>query len=257
MNTNKFNINKMRIASPCPAGWESMTGDKQKRFCSLCNLSVYNISEMTTAEVRALVSKSDGRICARIYKRADGTVLTRDCPVGVRTYRKRVSNFAGAIFTAIIGLCSVVFGQTDSQKVEKAIPTKDTKAVSPDSQKQLSGLKGSLTDLSGAVISGATIILQNEDKKITTSSADKGDFNFVSVSSGIYSLEIISNGFKRHIIQAIKLEDNKISVIKVELEPAGEVLIGVIAIPEDYPITTEAGSVKTTITKKVLNKLPF
>jgi hypothetical protein len=59
------------------------------RFCGQCDKSVYNLSAMTRAEAEALVASKDGRVCVRLYQRQDGTVLTQDCPVGVRRLRIR------------------------------------------------------------------------------------------------------------------------------------------------------------------------
>src|ERR1700739_78711 len=47
-------VNDLRIASPCTAEWDAMTGDNRVRHCALCHLNVYNISEMTTREIRNL-----------------------------------------------------------------------------------------------------------------------------------------------------------------------------------------------------------
>lgn len=82
-------FDNIRIASPCNADWEKMKGDDKTRFCQQCQLSVYNISAMTAAESEILLLNRDGskRVCVRIYRRADGTVLTQDCPVGLRKIR--------------------------------------------------------------------------------------------------------------------------------------------------------------------------
>jgi hypothetical protein len=69
-------LDHLHIASPCPAGWEQMTGDDRVRFCQLCNLNVYNISRMSRKEAEALIANAERRICARLYRRADGTVIT-------------------------------------------------------------------------------------------------------------------------------------------------------------------------------------
>src|SRR5688572_18299741 len=83
-------LDSIQIASPCTASWEAMTGDDRSRFCSECRLSVYNIAAMTREEAEALIVEKEGRLCARIYRRADGTVLTRDCPVGLRAVRAKM-----------------------------------------------------------------------------------------------------------------------------------------------------------------------
>src|SRR5262245_30602687 len=37
---------RLRIASPCSADWDEMTGDDRVRFCGRCRKNVYNLSEM-------------------------------------------------------------------------------------------------------------------------------------------------------------------------------------------------------------------
>src|SRR5689334_4619149 len=80
-------LENVRIATPCSADWSQMAGDDRVRFCGGCEKNVYNLSAMTRAEAEALVREREGRLCVRMYQRADGTVLTQDCPVGVRRTR--------------------------------------------------------------------------------------------------------------------------------------------------------------------------
>jgi hypothetical protein len=82
-------LEEVHIAAPCPARWEDMVGDERVRFCRSCEKDVFNLSAMPRAEAEALLVANDGRMCVRLYKRADGTVLTADCPVGVRRRRRR------------------------------------------------------------------------------------------------------------------------------------------------------------------------
>lgn len=83
-------LSKVYIAAPCPVSWDSMTGDQQVRFCDLCKLNVYNFSKLTTRQAEDLVLKTGGRLCGRIYRRADGTILTDNCPVGLRGLRDKL-----------------------------------------------------------------------------------------------------------------------------------------------------------------------
>lgn len=95
-------LQSVRIASPCPARWEDMVGDDKIRHCELCNLNVHNLSNMDEDEVRALLSRVGGeRVCAGMWKRADGTIITRNCPVGLAKARARVAKAAGRIAAAI------------------------------------------------------------------------------------------------------------------------------------------------------------
>jgi cytochrome c-type biogenesis protein CcmE len=81
-------LDRLQVASPCHVSWGAMQGDARVRFCGVCGKNVFNLSAMSRAEAEALLRREAG-ICARMYRRTDGTVLTADCPVGVRKRRVR------------------------------------------------------------------------------------------------------------------------------------------------------------------------
>lgn len=82
-------LEDLRIASPCAADWDAMKGDDRVRFCGECQKNVYNLSAMSREEAQQLVAGREGPMCVRLAKRVDGTVVTDDCPVGVRRRRRR------------------------------------------------------------------------------------------------------------------------------------------------------------------------
>lgn len=92
-------LDTVRVASPCSARWEDMTGDERTRHCGMCKLSVHNISDMSREEAEdfLLNSVGTGRVCARFYRRDDGTILTKDCPVGLAAARATLSRMVRAI----------------------------------------------------------------------------------------------------------------------------------------------------------------
>jgi len=94
-------LDNVRIASPCPANWDSMCGNERIRFCGECQLNVYNISEMSKAEAEQLIGQAEGRLCVRYYRRKDGSIITQNCPVGLRALKRRVSRIAAAISSLI------------------------------------------------------------------------------------------------------------------------------------------------------------
>src|SRR5215467_15227721 len=95
-------LNSIQVAAPCPMSWEKMTGDDRVRHCQECKLNVYNLSDMTRREAENLIANREGRLCVRFYRRADGTILTRDCPRGLQALTARVSRIAGAVVSAIM-----------------------------------------------------------------------------------------------------------------------------------------------------------
>lgn len=100
-------LSRVRIASPCTADWNKMTGDDRVRHCAQCDLDVFNLAELTTAEVEALIVAHTGRrLCGRIYQRADGTMLTQDCPVGLERIRRGLIRVVAGVAAALV----MVFG---------------------------------------------------------------------------------------------------------------------------------------------------
>jgi hypothetical protein len=80
-----IDLDRVSIASPCSADWNQMVGDDKRRYCGQCQLHVHDLGAMTTAEAEALLQNvGKGRTCVRFFRRADGKVLTKDCPVGLR-----------------------------------------------------------------------------------------------------------------------------------------------------------------------------
>ncbi|NUO48479.1 MAG: hypothetical protein HOV80_06450 [Polyangiaceae bacterium] len=92
-------LDGLRIASPCNASWDEMVGDERVRFCGSCTKNVYNVAGMTRDEANVLFRENEGgRVCLRIFKRADGTVITADCPEGVKKKRiRRLAMVAGGL----------------------------------------------------------------------------------------------------------------------------------------------------------------
>jgi hypothetical protein len=80
-----------------------MVGDERVRYCGSCNLHVYNLSGMTRHEAESLVTNAEGRLCVRFYRRPDGTILTRNCPVGLSAVRRRAARAAGSVLSAALG----------------------------------------------------------------------------------------------------------------------------------------------------------
>lgn len=247
-------LDRIRIASPCPITWEQMSGDDSVRSCNRCQLNVYNLSSLSRAEAEALLASTEGRLCARVYRRSDGTVLTKDCPVGLQALRRRMARTAAAVFALIPTLSAVVSGQTvKSRKDSCTTQTRITRRNIVSSSGETL-LTGTVVDPIGAIVAGATVTLQNVRTKETqkTISTDEGRFQFVRMAPSEYSIQIESPGFGEYRIEALQITNNEIINLEVTLSLNLEVLIGVVAgeSPNDDPPGT------TTITQKLLRSLP-
>src|SRR5687768_10787830 len=87
---------RVKIAKPCKADWDAMTGDERVRFCGSCRKDVYDLSVMTAAAAEALIKEKEGDLCVQLYRRSDGTILTSDCDVGIRRNQLRVASWVTA-----------------------------------------------------------------------------------------------------------------------------------------------------------------
>ncbi|HEX7842714.1 MAG TPA: hypothetical protein VF469_34815 [Kofleriaceae bacterium] len=93
----------IRVASPCTADWNRMTGDDRVRRCGECQKDVYNLSGMTRDEAEALLIERNGDVCVRYFQRRDDPILLADCAVGARRRTRRRWIAAGAVALAAAG----------------------------------------------------------------------------------------------------------------------------------------------------------
>jgi hypothetical protein len=98
-------LDRAKIASPCDAAWSNMAGDDKTRRCRRCSQSVHNAEAMTREELEKLAQDA----CVRLFRRADGTVLTRDCPESARRRWRRM------------GLALLVTGATTAALAAQAL----------------------------------------------------------------------------------------------------------------------------------------
>jgi hypothetical protein len=155
-------LDQIKIASPCSADWDRMDGNDRVRFCSECQKSVFNLSAMTRREAEALLSETNGNLCTRLYRRADGTVLTEDCPVGVRVKIHRVRRRVGWAIAGALGFATA-WGQGK-------VPV-------------LSGIVDDPT-LTGIANSKVTAINLKSGEKITVVTDQAGEFRFDNIAPG-------------------------------------------------------------------------
>jgi hypothetical protein len=139
----RFNnpLNNVRVAAPCNADWEQMLGTERARFCGQCNLNVYNLSSMTRSEAEHLIASNEGRLCVRFYRRADGSILTKNCPVGLRAIQRQVSRFTKAIASAVLSFITglAVFEGLSSISVSDRFPRREMGVMVADPPLPLAG----------------------------------------------------------------------------------------------------------------------
>jgi hypothetical protein len=112
-----LSLDVIDIPRPCPADWTAMHGNDQVRFCDHCKLNVYNLSEMTRPQAERLLIEKEGHACVRLYRRMDGTVITRDCEGAWKLAMKKLSRFAALSCAAVLSGIFAPFGLNDQTAV--------------------------------------------------------------------------------------------------------------------------------------------
>ena len=93
-----------------------MRGNNRMRYCSMCNLKVYNFRYFKEAEIRETLQRNTGRICGRIYRRLDGTIMTNDCQ------QQHVNRRACRVVTVILSLWIIIFFALLTPRSEGLLP---------------------------------------------------------------------------------------------------------------------------------------
>jgi hypothetical protein len=191
-------LDEIRIATPCTASWDEMTGNDTVRFCGECKLNVYNLSNMTAASAALLVDQTEGRLCVRLYKRKDGTVLTEDCPVGVRARLHRMGRAAGMALTALLGLFTGgparAAGDGGQEQRDRGIKMGKIAMPARQGVEVLVTVRGGEHDLS---VAGARVVLENlgTGAKFEAEEGEDAQYRFQRVEPGVYTLTIAAPGY--------------------------------------------------------------
>jgi hypothetical protein len=247
-------LGSIRIATPCQASWEGMAGDERVRHCTLCSLNVYNFAEMTRDEVRDLLVRTEGRVCAQLYRRADGTLLTRDCRTALRALRRRASRVAAALIASLLTLPAWAFGGTVCGKPRlKTRGSKVKIAIERVTTAQPAVFTGVVRE-SGVPLPGVTITIRDEitNRESVQVTDANGAFSITALTDGIYRVAITLSGLTPATIEHLEMKAGEVTHATVSLRPDTAEMITVGALA---PMEMEPG--KTTLSEYVLSKLPF
>src|SRR5579871_4840870 len=177
-------LDRVSIALPCSADWDQMPGSDRVRHCSQCNKNVYNLSAMTRRQAEDLLRETEGGLCARLYRRADGTILTGNCPIGVSAITRRISRFAGAAMSAVATFASAAAAQLPFVQISNAV------------QQATVTVTGVAQDATGAVIPQATVEVVDSAGKVFLAVSDQaGRFRVGPLLRGSYTIRVASPGF--------------------------------------------------------------
>jgi len=87
-------------------------------------------------------------------------------------------------------------------------------------QSTFGSIRGTVTDSSGAVVSGVTVVVTNTGTNIskTVITDDQGNYEVSHLIAGSYSISSESSGFKKFLRQGITLQSEQVARIDIQLE---------------------------------------
>ncbi|MBY0507463.1 MAG: TonB-dependent receptor [Bryobacteraceae bacterium] len=125
-------------------------------------------------------------------------------------------------------------------------------------QFQRGTILGSITDPTGAVISGVKVTLRNletnEERRSTSS--ERGDYEFLLLLPGNYRVTAETNGFRTQVVNDVKLEVNQTARIDMSLL-VGDVSQQVEAVASLKLLQTDTAEIGAVITNKQIVELPL
>jgi hypothetical protein len=119
------------------------------------------------------------------------------------------------------------------------------------------GIQGSVSDSSGGLVSGATVVLTNKETGQTQQAEtnDEGLYRFSNLAPALYSISVEKQGFKKTVIDEVKVEAESVRGQDIVLD-AGGISETVTVQADNAGIQTEDPNVRRTISTQEVLRLP-
>ncbi len=121
-----------------------------------------------------------------------------------------------------------------------------------------SGIEGTVTDSSGAVIAGATVTIRNEQTgaEEAVQTHDAGSFRFTTLPAAVFTVRATANGFKTTIQEHVQVAVAETQTVNLHMMPGGgESVINVSA--EAPLVETAEGRISGEIEESQVHDLPL
>jgi hypothetical protein len=131
-------------------------------------------------------------------------------------------------------------------------------AVSAHAQTSQATIRGTVRDMSNAVIVGANVKLVNVDTKVstTTTTNNTGDYLILNINPGTYTLEALSKGFVSQRLNPFVMQVNQTSTLDFSLAVGGmDTVVEVQAVGNQ--IEASSTELAMTLEAKQIADLPL
>jgi len=119
-------------------------------------------------------------------------------------------------------------------------------------------IQGVVTDLTGAVVPGATLTLTNPatgEKQVRTSD-DSGVYNFNALAAARFRLEAVKDGFRKNIIENLQLVPEEANSVNVQLAVGAATETVTVDAAAAPLLQTETASVNGVISEAQIQHMP-
>ncbi len=119
-------------------------------------------------------------------------------------------------------------------------------------------IRGTVTDASGAAVTGAKVTLINEATNVSRDmqTGGTGEYSFLEVPVGSYSVEVTAQGFKKYSRKGIVLNLNEVLSVDIPLQVGGSMeTVEVTGAPP--VIDTSSTQLGAVMTEKSVRELPL
>lgn len=117
---------------------------------------------------------------------------------------------------------------------------------------------GTVTDTTGAVIPGASVVLLNvergSEQEVSTNEA--GNYAYPDITPGTYSVRVSSDGFQTREVTDLQVQVGQRAAVNVELE-VGQVTEVVTVEAAAVLLETESNAIGTVVDSERVNELPL
>ena len=120
------------------------------------------------------------------------------------------------------------------------------------------GIGGTVSDANGAQIAGATVTVTNlgTGQKVTVTTGESGTYSVQSLDPVTYSVAVEAKGFKKAVIEPIKVDTAGVATANVTLE-TGSISEQVMITADAALINGDSGTTSHTITSRQLQDVPL
>src|SRR5260370_31403471 len=131
-------------------------------------------------------------------------------------------------------------------------------AAALSAQTNRGGIAGTVTDKSGAVVPGATVVITstgtNQASKITTSGS--GAYALQNLEPVVYRVEVTAGGFRKAITDQVKAETASTTTVNFQLQIAA--IPSAVTVTASVPlINTESRAAGQTVTAQQIDNSPL